>query len=329
MGEILDLGYRNVELNYKITGGMMETIRPMVSAGEIRVPSVHNVFPDAKDPRFDTDSRLLGYPDDELRRASIELTKATVDEAVRLGVRAVVIHPGELPAAENPPGPSGLRGKEYELRFRELYQAGGSGTQEFTTLREEFLGYRRRIAGPELERILNSLEEICEHVVRRGYPIQIGLENRPMVHQFPDFVELDWFLEKLAGAPVGLWFDTGHGKIMRNYGFFDDRIEATKRAGTLVGVHIHDTVGIDDHWAPYAKSDEIDDYLDIILAAPVRVLELGKKNSAELSAAGGKKLSERLAKRLAERMSQGSLESGMHDRKEDSGSDPGFRMARK
>jgi sugar phosphate isomerase/epimerase len=295
MERILGLGFSSVELNYRIHEDTLSTILPMVERGEIEVSSVHNVFPAVDDGRFDTDSRLLGYEDEELRRRAVDLGKRSVDYAAMLGAGAVVVHPGAIPMdGGGLAGPSGLAGAAYDAELKRLRDVEGPDSAALAALRAEFAEYRRRALGADLRRVVESLRDIAEYAAARRPGVRLGVENRPMCHQIPDFAEMRVILDELAGLPVGPWFDTGHGALMRKLGFFDDRAEAAALSGSLVGVHIHDVRGTDDHFAPY-EGDGLDDYLGIIEAAPIRVLELGKKNSAEDVVRGAAALASRLA----------------------------------
>ncbi|HCM28151.1 MAG TPA: xylose isomerase [Treponema sp.] len=292
MEEIVGLGFRKVELNYKIGAAALETIFPMVERGEIVVESVHNVFPDIKDGRFDTDSRLLGYEDEELRARAVELTVRTVEFAAALGAKTVVVHPGIVPpSAANAANAAG--GGDYDSRLKALYRERGPDSAEYRSLYAEFRAVREAAAPAEFDRVLRSLEEIAEAVERRKLPVRIGLENRPICSQMPDFSEMKRFLDALEGSAFGFWFDTGHGAMQRHMGFFDDRIEAAALADRLVGMHIHDVDGVDDHFAPYER-EGLDDYLELIDRSPVKVLELGKKNMREAVIRGADALIRRL-----------------------------------
>jgi hypothetical protein len=59
-------------------------------------------------------------------------------------------------------------------------------------------------------------------------------------------------------------------------------------------MHIHDTQGIDDHWAPYQKTYDLDAYLDLIADVPLKVLELGAKNPAAVIPGAARELSRRM-----------------------------------
>jgi sugar phosphate isomerase/epimerase len=290
MEEIISLGFTKVELNYRISEEMLKTIEPMVARGEIEVPSVHNVFPAVDDERFDTDSRLLGYDDSELRRRAVELTIRSAERGAALGAKALVVHPGVMPPDREGLSAGALSGFEWDQRLKELYERGfRRGQSEFDGAFEEFVAVRSRLAPPELERIVRSLEEIANRIEKLRLGLRIGVENRPMCWQIPTFAEMDYILKELSGAPLGLWFDTGHGAMMRHLGFFDDAAEASRIAGpgaaNLVGMHIHDVDGVDDHFSPYTREGQ-DPYLALIAAAPIKVIELGAKNPREAVAEG-------------------------------------------
>jgi sugar phosphate isomerase/epimerase len=291
MEEILTLGFRKVELNYRVSGEMLTTISPMVARGEIEVSSVHNVFPDAEDERFGADSRLLGHEDPDLRRRAIELTLRSAERGAELGARALVVHPGVVPD-EGRGTPTGL---EWDFRLKALAGEGfRRGDPEYDGPFEEYSALRADHVGAEFDRILRSLEEIADGIVRLRLAISIGIENRPMCWQVPDFKEMGLILNRLEGAPLGMWLDTGHGALMRRLGFFDDVAEAHRLARRLVGMHIHDIEGTDDHFAPYSR-EGLDRYLALIEASPIKVLELGPKNSREDVKKGARALSRALA----------------------------------
>ena len=76
---IADMGFSKVELNYQVREEFLPEIEQMLDSGSMRAVSLHNVFPKVYDRRFDTDSMLLGYLDEDLRRQSIAYSKRTID----------------------------------------------------------------------------------------------------------------------------------------------------------------------------------------------------------------------------------------------------------
>jgi sugar phosphate isomerase/epimerase len=283
--QILDLGFQKVELNYRISKEMLATMEPLITAGRIAVSSIHNVFPRVDDPAFDTDSLLLGYADPGLRRAAVELTQQSVDYAQRLGAAAVVIHPGEVPISEV---------SHYDRKLKKLYQDGKKETPEYAKLFAEMLEYRSQRSPEHVELIRRSLTELCEYIGKKNYQVKLGIENRAMCHQIPDFTEAGQLLTTLAGLPVYFWYDIGHGLVLENLGLFNNMAGALGLADRTIGIHIHDAIGIEDHWAPYLHSDNLDRFLELIAKIPVKVLELGSKNSAAAVEKGVAVLCEKL-----------------------------------
>jgi len=281
--EIKAAGFKKVELNYNVTGEMAGEIMDLVEAGDIEVSSIHNVFPKVFDKTYDTDSMLLGYPDPEKRKRSVELTIGSVEYAARFNARVVVIHPGEVPVSKN-----------YNKLLEDLIIQGKRNTAEYDALYREMLEVRETGSPAYVELIRQSVEEICEHIAKKGYNVVLGLENRTRCYQIPVFHEVHTLLDRLKGLPVYFWYDVGHGMLLEQMGMFDNRKEALQVLDRTIGVHIHDIVGCDDHFCPYIFTDKIDKYLDIINEIPIKVMEIGSDSKAEDIARSAEILASRL-----------------------------------
>lgn len=272
MDQIMALGFDTVELNYKVTEQMYKEIYDRVQRKEITISSVHNVFPFTEDKDYDTDSQLLGYKDKQKRQKAIQYTKKTIDYGVRLGAKAVVIHPGEVPVEAE---------RNYDKLLKNLYREGKKETREYKALFNQMLEYRNSQNMSYVAIIKESLEELNNYIEQKNYNICLGIENRAMCCQIPDFKEANFLLEQLEGLPIYFWYDIGHGVMMENLGLFCNIEEAYKIKDKVIGVHIHDAQGVDDHFAPYTFGDNLDKFIDIIKGAPIKVLELGVKNKSE------------------------------------------------
>ncbi|MFD1955525.1 sugar phosphate isomerase/epimerase family protein [Paenibacillus thailandensis] len=264
--EIRSLGFRQAELNYNVTDEMLETIEPMIERGEVGVSSVHNTFPRIGDPDYGTDSALLGFDDEAKRKRAVELLVRSAEYADRYGAKAVVVHPGEVPFDGN-----------IDERLKRLYEERGKDSEAYRALWREMLERRESLSGRYVRRIGQSLEEACDRIAAKGWNVALGIETRSRCYQIPTPMEAQQIVGRLKGAPVGLWYDFGHGMMMERMGLYDtaEDIEAVK--DIVVGVHIHETVGLSDHWCPYVHSgdmDYFDRFLPIIAAAPVKVYEL-------------------------------------------------------
>jgi sugar phosphate isomerase/epimerase len=266
INEIRELGFRFVELNYNVTNELLSTIEPMIERGEIGVSSVHNTFPHVADPDYGTDSVLLGFDDEEKRQRSIELLIRSAEYANRYGAKAVVVHPGEVPFDYN-----------IDNELKKIYNEQGLESAAYTKLWSEMIERREAAAGHYLRRIGDSLEEVCERIDAKGWDVSIGIETRSRCYQMPTLREAKSIFDRLQGARVGLWYDFGHGMMMERMGLYDNARDMEAIKDNVVGIHIHETVGLSDHWCPYVHSGDMeyfDRFLPIIAAAPVKVYEL-------------------------------------------------------
>ena len=266
--EIKSLGFSQVELNYEVPESMVEPIYAMVEKGEIRISSLHNVFPfyPENEPDYGCNSLYLGFTDEEKRQRSIELLLQTIDYAERFGAGAVVVHPGEVAVPYN-----------YDRKLTDLDREGKYESEEYMAIWHEMMEIRHRDSQFYVDRIVQSLDEVCERMARKGQRIAIGLETRSRAYQIPTIQETKYMLNKLEGAPVGLWYDIGHGMLMDKMRLYDAVKEVPEIKHKIVGLHIHESIGLSDHWCPYVVSEDetyFDRYLDIIRDCPNKVFEI-------------------------------------------------------
>ena len=269
LDQLIALGFHRVELNYQVRTEWLPGIERYVREGRMAVSSVHNVFPKTFDERFGTDSVLLGYEDESLRRQAVELSKASIDWAVKLGAGAVVFHPTEVP----------LDPQRFDMPLKKLIAAHQTETEAYRRLRAEMLAARQ--AAPCLSQMMRSIEELADHVVRHDLPVRLGMENRAMCQQVPIFSEFEIIVDRFAGGPVGVWLDTGHAIMMMEMGLQALPLPE-KVAKNIVGMHIHDAADALDHYAPCTLPGEVlEPFRDYILQSPIKVLELSGRLSAE------------------------------------------------
>lgn len=266
MEEIKSLGFEQVELNYNVTDALLETIIPMIEKQEIQVSSVHNVFPFIDDKDYDTDSVMLGFDDLNKRRRAVELLKRSIDYAHRFGAKGVVVHPGEVPFDYN-----------IDAKLKKLWHEKGRESEEYQALWQEMITRRDELAPIHVQRIQDCLEEVSDYIAQKQYDVKIGIETRSRCYQIPTLQEANQIIDNLQGAPVYLWYDIGHGMMMEAMGLYDNVNEIQEMKHKVLGVHIHETVNMVDHWCPYVHSKDdhtFDAFLPVIDAAPIKVYEL-------------------------------------------------------
>lgn len=264
--EIADLGFHRVELNYNVTKDMLATIEPMIERGEIGISSVHNTFPHMPDPDYGTDSVLLGFEDEEKRKRAIELLVGSAEYAHRYGAKAVVVHPGEVPFEP-----------DISKELSRLYHDEGKESPAYRSKWEELMERREALSAGYVQKIIASLDEVCNKAISKGLQVRFGIETRSRPQQIPTLAEAKTIIQALRGAPVGIWYDTGHAIMMDRLGLYDSVGEMDGLMDDIVGVHIHETLGLSDHWCPYVHSKDMnfyDAYLPMIRRAQVKVYEL-------------------------------------------------------
>ena len=267
--QLRELGFSRVELNYQVRTEWLSGIRRRINEGAIKVSSVHNVFPKTLDKQFDTDSVMLGYEDESLRQQAVELAKGSIEWACVLGAGAVVFHPTEVP----------LDPQKFDVPLKALIKEHQTDTPEYKALHAKMLAARQ--SQPYIDRMMKSIDELANYVVKYDLPVKLGMENRAMCHQCPIYSEFDMIADRFAGGPVGIWLDTGHAIMMEEMGLQQLPLSA-KVADMIVGMHIHDAVDALDHYAPCTlDGDVLAPYRENIVNSPIKVLELSGRLSAE------------------------------------------------
>jgi len=78
----------------------------------------------------------------------------------------------------------------------------------------------------------------------------LGLENRAHYHELPGRDDFEPLLAEFSGGPLGYWHDTGHAHLAERLTIMRPGFLLEKYADHLVGVHLHDAAGLEDHLPP-------------------------------------------------------------------------------
>lgn len=269
LGPILDLGFEGVELEYRITQRIYQEILPRVRAHEPRVVSIHNYFPvpDVLAPKkAGGDCFSLSSLDREESGKGIYYTTHSLEIAHDLGAPVVVLHLGmvetELPK-------NGLQ---------KLYREG-EWEEEGSELREKELQERRRHKGPHLDALFFSLEKILKRAEKLG--VTLGIENRYYLQEIPDKEEIGIILDQFRGAPVGYWHDIGHAAVLETLGVVKHEELLELYAPKMVGVHLQDAHGVDDHRPPGEGEVDFERVKGYLPEGAIKVMEIHPPATAD------------------------------------------------
>jgi sugar phosphate isomerase/epimerase len=272
--EIREMGFEYAELSHGIRISLLPGIFEAVDGGEIKISSVHNFCPlpmgvDRPAPniyKFSSDDRRE-------RDSAFKHTVKTLDTAVRVGAKLVVLHTGAVDM------------KDYTDKLVDLLGEGQGRSPKFDKLCAEAITKRELKKARAYENALEMIRRIVDEAKPRG--LKLGIENREALEEIPYESDYDWFLSELRDPTVVYWHDTGHAQIKENLGIINHRQFLESRAGRLYGFHIHDVEFPGrDHRPPGAGCIDWQNLKPIVKPDHLKVLELSPSLSPEAARQG-------------------------------------------
>ncbi|MGD2024065.1 MAG: TIM barrel protein [Desulfobacterales bacterium] len=257
------LGINAIELSYRISEAMFRQLQELLKRSGIKVVSVHNYFPIPSvrlNVKASGDLFLLSSLDGEERRDAIRFTKKTIETAAELEARAVVLHCGAV---------------EMNHEMHALYQffhTNRLGSVKAQTFIRNKLKERDRLKSRHISRLLSSLDHLTTIAEERG--VLLGLENRYHYHELPGFDDFSIIFDTFKGAPLGYWHDAGHAHANEVLGLIPKNALLHRFADQLIGVHLHDAVGLDDHIPPGSGEINYSILKSCLKKTTIKVIEL-------------------------------------------------------
>ena len=239
--EMAALGFGCVELSHGIRITLVPGILRALEEGVVRVTSTHNFCPlpmgilHAAPNVFEPSRAHVQEHDQWLRH-----TRRSIDFAAQVGARVLVMHLGSVRFFWSNPS----------AKLRDYRRRHGAGDVRNDPKYAKLLGkavakLRARI-DPYWAQVLASLEEIRDYALEKD--VAIGCENRERFEELPVDEDFPALFESLpAPHPCGYWHDTGHAHLKQEMGLLNHRAHLQRNAERLLGFHLHDVAGEDDH----------------------------------------------------------------------------------
>jgi sugar phosphate isomerase/epimerase len=242
LSEIKRVGLDAIEIGYNFTPQRLKELISLVDVMGIKIVSVHNFCPlpsEVKSNRFPTDYYRLSSLDAAERKRAVDYTKKSIDTAASVSCQIVIIHAGRV-ELEN----------DYERALLHLYNEGKFASEEYLKVKQRLLAARRTERDAYLESAVRSLEEILPYAYSAG--IKIGLETRYYPNEIPDIEEIGYLLNLFKDKGLVYWHDVGHAEVGERLGITPHNNYLRRFAHCMLGIHLHDLKGIDDHLAPFS-----------------------------------------------------------------------------
>ena len=214
------LGFDSLELGFRTQPEQLPGFRSRLD--RMPVTSVHAYCPvPIGAPSGHPELYQLCSDDPNERALAKMLLEKTFSCAADFGAKVVVFHAG----------------------YAELSTLFGG---LFTTARKLRTKRGRKMLGSfmrEFEKLVPSLE-------KKG--LVLALENLPRLEGFPALGEAIELMKALDGAPLRLWFDTGHALVREAHGWAGESSHmAAELLPWICGIHLNDVKGpYDDHQEP-------------------------------------------------------------------------------
>jgi len=260
-----EFGFSHVEVNVSVSpqrlGELVETSIP--------ISSIHSPSPAVPSSKGVPVANLsLSSLEENEREEAVSFAKKTIDLASEIGAKAIVLHMGEIPID---------LGLDDELR--RLYQHNLSQTQEYDQAKTGLACQRISRAPPYLETARKSLRELSEYSQTKG--IMLGLETRFYFHEVPNIDEMEELLREVEGSLVGYWHDVGHAEVNQRLGFTPHEEWLSRFADKMIGIHLHDVLGISDHRPPGKGDVDWNMVAEYLPREAIKVCEIAEWNEAE------------------------------------------------
>ncbi|MGD2184725.1 MAG: sugar phosphate isomerase/epimerase family protein [Desulfobacterales bacterium] len=263
LAALKNLGISAIELSYRISEGFYQELKDPLKRCGLNVVSVHNYFPipaSKPESQGSGDLFLLSSCDDEERRNAVRFTIRSIEHAAELGAAAVVLHCGVV---------------EMNHEMQRLYHYVHSNqldSPEAQAFIDNKLEERNRLKAKHMDRLLASLDRLVPVAAKKG--VLLGLENRYHYHELPGPHDFKLIFDTFEGAPLGYWHDTGHAHANETLGLIpkDSLLQSYKNR--LVGIHLHDAVGLDDHLAPGSGEINFEALTPFLKTDTIKVIEL-------------------------------------------------------
>ncbi len=241
--EIIDLGFRNIELSHGMTIAKLPGIKKAYQRGLFTCSGVHNYFPspvevmiDAPDAYEFTSHRPFD------RQRAMDMTFRTLDLAAEFQAEYLVLHMGSVP----------LHSRQWTRPLTTEVSEGRQRQYDYIKRKIAFVKKREKLGPLYYQRAIEALTKIADRAAEVG--VKLAIESRSRFEDMPTEREMIALQEHFSDHPsVGYWHDFGHVQLKHNLGLLDHSEWLEKISKHLIGGHVHDVQWpARDHRTPFS-----------------------------------------------------------------------------
>lgn len=268
--EIRSLGFESLELGFSLSEEIIDDLIKASCKNSLKISSVHNFCPipcKYTAGEFLPDTFSLSSPDELQRKKAVDLTLNSMETAKRVGAQALIIHAGrvEIPA--------------HTKDLIKLYNQGAKDKPVYARLQSDIKAVREKAKSAYLTAIKRSLSNLVKRAA--SFDLMLCIENRYYWREIPSLSEIGELLEEFSGSGnFGYWHDVGHAQVNDNLGLERHLDFLEKYNNYMVGMHIHDIDGTQDHLAPGVGVFDFTVLKPYLKKNTIRVLEIHQPATA-------------------------------------------------
>ncbi len=268
--EIKGLGFKSLELGYSLSEDIIDEVIRIRSDSSLKVSSIHNFCPVPKGyvpGKFLPDTFSLSSPDDIQRKKAVDLTLNSMETAKKLQTKALIIHAGRV---------------EIPSRTKDLitlYKQGAWGQPVYDELLNDIKAQREQKKSVYICAIKRSLETLLKRASIMD--LMLCIENRYYWREIPLLSEIGELLDEFStSSNLGYWHDVGHAQVNDNLGLERHFDFLDKYHTFMVGMHLHDIQGAQDHLPPGTGVFDFTHLKPYIKNNTIKVLEIHQPATA-------------------------------------------------